>query len=159
MDRRRCPACGEDKSLDQFHVKKRYADHFLYSSYCIPCGREYRQNHYRQNKNYYLRKEAERKSRILAMLRKAKTRPCTDCGILYAWWQMDFDHVRGTKLFDLGGRVPGNCSIRKITAEMAKCEVVCSNCHRNRTYLRHLALKETRQRESNPVSPSSSCES
>jgi len=153
MDTRRCPACGEDKPLELFHIKKRYADRVIYSSYCIPCGREYRRNHYRQNKDYYLRKEAERKRRILAMLREAKTRPCADCGILFAWWQMDFDHVKGTKRFGLGGRVPGNCSIRKIEAEMAKCEVVCSTCHRNRTYFRWLAKRSASKGQNDLPTP------
>lgn len=159
MDRRRCPACGEIKTLDQFHVKKRYADRIIYNAYCIPCAREYRRNHYRDNKDYYLRREAARKQRIKQMVRDAKARPCADCGIQYASWQMDFDHVKGTKSFGLSVRLTGNHSYRKILAEIAKCEVVCANCHRNRTHFRQMALKETRQRESNPVSPSSSCES
>lgn len=142
MDTRRCPACGENKPLDQFHIKKRYPDRIIYSAYCIPCGREYRRNHYRQNKEYYLRKEAERKRPIHSMLREAKKCPCADCGKLHPWWRMDFDHVRGVKLFGLGGRLTGNCSIRKILAEMAKCEVVCAHCHRDRTHFRRLAQKK-----------------
>jgi hypothetical protein len=142
MDARRCPACGENKPLDQFHVKKRYADRIIYSAYCIPCGREYRRDHYRQNKEYYLRKEAARKRRIKEMVREAKARPCADCGVQYASWQMDFDHVRGAKLFGLSMRLGGNYSIKKVRAEIAKCDVVCANCHRDRTHMRLLAGKE-----------------
>lgn len=50
---------------------------------------------------------------------------------------MDFDHRPGeTKLFDicLGYRY----SRKKLDAEIAKCDVVCANCHRDRTYKREM---------------------
>ncbi len=49
---------------------------------------------------------------------------------------MDFDHVRGRKLMNIGRAVGGNVSITKILAEIAKCEVVCAVCHRIRTVQR-----------------------
>lgn len=63
--------------------------------------------------------------------------PCTDCGISYPHYVMDFDHRPGEdKLFnlsDVGNRL---CSKASMEAEMAKCDVVCANCHRVRTYER-----------------------
>jgi hypothetical protein len=49
---------------------------------------------------------------------------------------MDFDHREGeTKLFNLSSAwVRGGLS--KIKEEIAKCDVVCANCHRLRTYRR-----------------------
>jgi len=44
---------------------------------------------------------------------------------------MDFDHVRGVKLFNVG--MMTSRSFELIDAEIAKCEIVCSNCHRIRT--------------------------
>jgi hypothetical protein len=130
--------------VNSFHIKVKHADRIIYSAYCIPCSREYRRNHYRKNKDYYLQKEMARKRRIVAMVREAKARPCADCGIQYASWQMDFDHVRGTKLMALARRGTASFSIQKVHAEIAKCEVVCANCHRDRTHWRQVAVKETR---------------
>jgi hypothetical protein len=60
--------------------------------------------------------------------------PCIDCGIVFPPECMDFDHVRGVKLFDVGDSV--HRSISNITEEIEKCELVCANCHRIRTKVR-----------------------
>jgi len=50
---------------------------------------------------------------------------------------MDFDHVRGKKLFELSVTAILNArSMEAIEAEAAKCDIVCSNCHRIRTFTR-----------------------
>jgi hypothetical protein len=49
---------------------------------------------------------------------------------------MDFDHVRGEKLFDVSRMVGPGLSLELIKAEIAKCDVVCANCHRIRTFER-----------------------
>ena len=63
----------------------------------------------------------------------AKSVPCADCGVQYPTCVMDFDHIKGNKLFNVGAKTTG--SIKVLLAEIAKCEVVCANCHRLRTYL------------------------
>jgi hypothetical protein len=50
---------------------------------------------------------------------------------------MDFDHVRGTKHANVAELI-NTLSKKRIDEEIAKCEVVCSNCHRARTYLRKI---------------------
>jgi len=69
------------------------------------------------------------------ILWKAKDKPCADCGIKYPPWVMDFDHVRGVKDASIGHLITRR-STAAIQAEIAKCEVVCSNCHRERTHAR-----------------------
>lgn len=79
----------------------------------------------------YLADRFQRNARIIAT---AKLRPCTDC---YGWfnhYQMDFDHVRGEKKFNLSQS--GARSVKGVLAELKKCELVCANCHRERTYKR-----------------------
>ena len=63
-----------------------------------------------------------------------KTGPCMDCGVMYPSYVMDFDHVRGKKSFNLSkGGTRGKGSIDR---EVAKCDLVCANCHRERTHQR-----------------------
>jgi hypothetical protein len=50
---------------------------------------------------------------------------------------MDFDHAPGTKTFNIG-RDRGSRSAHVVAAEIAKCEVVCANCHRIRTHYRRI---------------------
>ena len=50
---------------------------------------------------------------------------------------MDFDHVRGKKHANVMELIP-TLSKKKIDEEIAKCEIVCSNCHRARTHSRKI---------------------
>ena len=68
------------------------------------------------------------------VIKAAKDRPCLDCGVQYPYYVMQFDHVRGEKLFDL--RAGHYQSYDAILQEIDKCEVVCANCHAARTWHR-----------------------
>lgn len=68
---------------------------------------------------------------------KSKT-PCLDCKISYPYYVMDFDHVRGRKHKNVMELIP-TLSKKKIDEEISKCEIVCSNCHRERTHSRKIA--------------------
>lgn len=68
-------------------------------------------------------------------IKKLKTKtPCADCGINYPYWIMQFDHLRD-KEFTIG--LSGNhSSMTRVLEEIDKCEIVCANCHANRTHMR-----------------------
>lgn len=66
------------------------------------------------------------------MLDGLKNVPCQDCGGRFPPECMDFDHVRGEKLFGIGANV-SKVPLAKLMAEIEKCELVCANCHRIRT--------------------------
>lgn len=78
--------------------------------------------------NHHSREYAKAQSLIIA----SKSVPCSDCGKEYPWYVMDFDHVRGEKLRNVGSS--RHMGYNKLKAEIEKCDVVCSNCHRLRTY-------------------------
>ena len=71
----------------------------------------------------------------------AKKRPCSDCGGRFPPFIMDFDHVRGEKLANVSQLRSGRLAWARLEAELAKCEVVCANCHRRRTQLRLLGIE------------------
>jgi len=79
-------------------------------------------------------KKKEIRMRRMEFVKRLKERPCADCGIQYPWYVMQFDHV-GEKEFNLSDRKQG-LSEAKLLAEIAKCEIVCANCHAERTYQR-----------------------
>ena len=58
---------------------------------------------------------------------------CADCHIWGPDYILTFDHVRGEKLFGIGQR--WDVSQKKLDEEIAKCEVVCFNCHMTRHYV------------------------
>lgn len=79
---------------------------------------------------------AKQKAALYKYLREKKENtPCADCKENYPYYVMDFDHVRGKKHKNVMELVP-TLSKKIIDEELAKCEIVCSNCHRIRTHMR-----------------------
>jgi hypothetical protein len=59
-------------------------------------------------------------------------RGCMDCGYNESAVALDFDHLpEFDKLFTIGNNAQRSWAA--IEAEIAKCDVVCANCHRIRT--------------------------
>ena len=95
-------------------------------------------DHYRRNKAYYLAKNIRNRNINKDLLDKFKDKPCMDCGVKYPPYVMDFDHKKD-KLFNISGKVLGGMSFKKLLLEIEKCDLVCANCHRIRTYNRTYA--------------------
>ena len=74
-----------------------------------------------------------------AWLRSLKDgRPCTDCGRVFDPQVMQWDHLPGLeKLGDIGGDSWAGRTEEEILSEIAKCELVCTNCHTIRTFRRN----------------------
>lgn len=66
-------------------------------------------------------------------IKQVKLKPCTDCKNNFPYYVMDFDHVRGEKSFNIS-IAAGKYSLARIKEEIEKCDVVCANCHRERTF-------------------------
>lgn len=92
---------------------------------------------------YYVRNKKKRKesNRLIHESRRKVIRaikentPCKDCGIKYPYWIMQFDHVRGKKSFTIS-KMMDKRGLEILLREIAKCDVVCSNCHADRTHKR-----------------------
>ena len=78
----------------------------------------------------------KRTKQIRQIIEQAKDKPCMDCGIKYPHYVMDFDHVRGVKKFNISAAVGQTTSLKNLVDEISKCEAVCANCHRIRTFER-----------------------
>ena len=82
----------------------------------------------------------ERKNRIKranALIISLKDSPCVDCNGRFHYSAMDFDHMPGfTKVDTVSNMTSKGKSRRVLLEEIAKCELVCSNCHRVRTFTR-----------------------
>lgn len=64
------------------------------------------------------------------------TTPCADCQLLFPYYVMDFDHVTDDKEKAISVAMNQGWSKSKLEEEIAKCELVCANCHRLRTHER-----------------------
>jgi hypothetical protein len=91
--------------------------------------------HYYANKEQYLEKNRQRRKFLKQFVNEIKSSTaCTDCKIYYPFYVMDFDHLQD-KLKDINELIKGN-NLKAVKREIEKCEVVCANCHRLRTYTR-----------------------
>jgi len=99
--------------------------------------------YYERNQERIKKEQRARKKRDWKTKREIadelKSAPCADCGNKFPPVCMDFDHIpeRGAKLFNIANGIPQSISMERFMTEIAKCEVVCSNCHRIRTKERH----------------------
>ena len=130
-----CLRCDESKSELEFHwkikdVKRQYT--------CKDCFKGIHAKWYQRNK----RKASDRSKRLRNKsedwLREQKNSPCMDCGNVFHPEAMDFDHVRGKKISVLASTARKGWGIHRIKEEIEKCDLVCSNCHRVRTYKRRV---------------------
>lgn len=81
------------------------------------------------------------KEAVKRFIEKLKSKACMDCKDKFNPWQMDFDHrPTEVKRFEINKFVNiGSLTSSKLELlyeEIAKCDLVCSNCHRDRTHRR-----------------------
>jgi hypothetical protein len=124
---KRCTRCFKRKRLTQFARNRSKPDG--YSSQCRVCKDHYRRQHYATNKAQYLQWERERKRRLTTFIRSLKTK-CSCCSETHPA-ALDFHHLDPTKKEgDLRKALVRGWSEKRILIELAKCIVLCANCHR-----------------------------
>lgn len=107
---------------------------------CVKCGVSYigTRNKYCSDKCFgeacAARRQRARSSDLESnkrLVQKAKNRPCMDCGNSYPHYVMDLHHRDpADKVGAVSAMVSGSYSL--LAAEVRKCDVLCSNCHRIR---------------------------
>lgn len=94
-------------------------------------------NYYRNNPDKRAAHVDTRKVRIRKEVADYKeSKGCMDCGKMYPSYVLQFDHTRDKKF--IISTYTGNIGIKKMWDEIAKCDVVCANCHAIRTHNRKL---------------------
>lgn len=125
-----CIKCKELLSLEQFSTRSRQKDRLNY--YCKSC-------------NKLIAVPIDLRRRPLKAAKRAVGRAwlneiklsagCADCGFNSHPAALDFDHRPGeVKDFNISNKTDYDRDL--VLAEIAKCDVVCSNCHRIRTATR-----------------------
>jgi hypothetical protein len=91
--------------------------------------------YYAKNREQEIRRVRIRQDATVRFLRELRDRPCADCGGLFEPHQMDFDHRDpSAKLFKITTGRAMLMSKQRLVDEIAKCDVVCANCHRIRSW-------------------------
>jgi hypothetical protein len=119
-----CKGCLQSLPLSAFYGNYNTKDGRL--SWCKPCVIK-----------RYSKGRSRRQREVLAYIQQIKLdRGCADCGYDVNPVALDFDHLPGTEKKYRIATMAAGLSRAKIDAEIAKCEVVCANCHRIRTHER-----------------------
>ena len=130
-----CSRCKIAKSVEDFNFRHKAKG--IRHAYCKECGKVLTQSHYRRNKQQYLDKNLRSFHKRREFVRQMKNQPCADCGKSYPYYVMDFDH-REDETKEFGLNAVTQKAINSLKREIAKCDVVCANCHRERTFQRRL---------------------
>lgn len=88
-------------------------------------------------------KVKEHRVRVRAFIQSKKDKPCSDCSVPYPFYVMQFDHVRGKKEFTITSAQSSFVSMKRLLQEIAKCDVVCANCHAERTHKRSIGIESS----------------
>lgn len=132
-----CPRCKQDLPDADFNKNKARKDGL--SSVCRLCNSAYKKEYYAVNSSSIVDKVLKRRQEIKELFWKYKEDlPCMDCGLVDPI-VLDFDHLRD-KDRNVSQMVADGLGWESILAEIAKCEPVCSNCHRRRTHYRRQAV-------------------
>ena len=125
-----CSRCEQLLPEDAFN---RYGDRRQW--WCRDCFRAYFKArgdvHLEQVKASRVARRATARAFVLDLL---ATRACADCGQTDPV-VLEFDHV-GVKAEAVSVLVGAGASAERIRQEIDRCEIVCVNCHRRRTYSR-----------------------
>lgn len=102
---------------------------------------------YPKNKKKHLSYVTRNKVQVARFIDEYKrSRVCIDCGFSGKEFPhvLDFDHKKGSiKKFNIGSWPKNILSIKALREEIEKCELVCANCHRIRTF-RNITFKSHR---------------
>ena len=147
MDNKTCARCKLELPAESFYTKS--GRDAQLASYCKDCMRDWKRNwrakykdeHGEDAEKRWRTKNADkmrgyqdkyREARV-SWVNEFKKVPCKDCGGIFPPVCMDFDHIGNDKDKNIAILVNGNYGRQRILDEIAKCEIVCANCHRLRT--------------------------
>lgn len=121
---RRCHGCGVTRPIAMFYVateeRQTFRRGYRVRNECRLCQRE--------------RNAVSRKPRRDYIVAVKLANGCADCGLKSPHPEIyDFDHLPGSKKKWNIALLINKGTMDQLVAEIAKCEVVCSNCHRIRT--------------------------
>jgi hypothetical protein len=135
-DTQQCNRCGQTLALSEFGFK--YPDRDYRVRRCRACVREVSRMYYSRDPASYKARAAvknkiaaaQNRERLRELLRSAQ---CMDCG-LRDFAVLEFDHREPhDKRDDVSRLARQYLRWSTIEKEVAKCDVVCANCHRRRT--------------------------
>lgn len=134
MEVKICSKCKQEKPVSEFRWKNKSLG--LLHSQCKQCQREAEKIHYAMSKERQesiLKTAQFQKERNLLIVEQAKKCGCQKCKEQRPYL-MEFHHIDPENKVDCIAHMIKSASKEKLEAELAKCIVLCANCHREFHY-------------------------
>lgn len=135
MKTKKCSMCHDDlPATDEFFASRFDRSTPQLQSACRKCQKEYRKKHYELNKDKYINKAKIYKIEFSKWFEDLKKElKCAKCGE-NRFWVLDFHHKDPLLKEDNVSLLAQNQNKKAVLKEIEKCEVLCSNCHRDLHY-------------------------
>jgi hypothetical protein len=140
---KRCSKCHIEKELSEFYFRHKGKRAGEYYNHCKECLKSRGRTYYQENHDRQLRlsvnRNRVRRAEQRIYVSSLKNHPCVDCGKKYPSCVMDFDHRDGSHKHGNVGSLVSQAYFTKdrLFEEIQKCDLVCANCHRIRTFNRN----------------------
>lgn len=143
---RYCVCCKNTKQILDFNLRSK-----TFQKRCRDCVILQKAT---KNRPFIEDSVTQRKAaRAFVMAKKRELgRQCADCRGRFPSYCFDFDHIEAAdKRFEISAMARDGMAVERIASEIAKCEMVCANCHRIRTQKRINDAKREKANRKSPV--------
>ena len=132
---KQCAHCKETKPLEEFAWNNKLLGRR--QKHCRDCMKMFnRQSYERRDEKRKREVQENRKRRVMEVQQYIwdylAAHPCARCGESDPR-VLEFDHIKGNKFQSISKMVSDGHTIRSVKKEIAKCQVLCANCHRKKT--------------------------
>ena len=129
-----CKSCLKVKGLSAFYKRASSSDGL--QPWCKDCSNGKSAERFKSTREeHYLNNKVRFKATFEWYKELKDNQPCVDCKVRYRYYQLDYDHRDPSDKRDhVSSLLPNGRSA--VLEEIAKCDLVCKNCHAKRTYSR-----------------------
>ena len=135
METKVCTKCKQELPFDNFRWKNKSQN--LKHSQCKECQKVQEKQHYQNSKERQQSVKSTavfQKERNIMLVEQAKKCGCKKCGEKRNY-VLDFHHiVAEEKIWDIAHMIKSSGE-KTLLEELAKCDVLCANCHREFHFL------------------------
>ena len=135
METKICTKCKIEKPITEFRWKNKSKG--MMHSQCKDCQKAQEKIHYQESKERQIAvKETAQfqKNRNIQLVENARAVGCRKCGERRSY-VLDFHHRNTWNKEDVISHMIKSSSAENLLTEIAKCDVLCANCHREFHFL------------------------
>jgi hypothetical protein len=132
---KQCAHCKEEKPDSEFAWNNKLLGRR--QKHCRACMKMFnRQSYERRDEKRKREVQENRKRRVMEVQQYVwdylSVHPCVRCGESDPR-VLEFVHIKGNKFQSISKMISDGHTIRSVKKEIAKCQVLCANCHRKKT--------------------------